>query len=219
MTLPILYSFRRCPFAIRARFAIDVSGRRCALREVVLRDKPDAMLAASPKGTVPVLVKPDGEVLDESVDVMLWALSAADPEGWLAPPRGDCPQMLALIDRNDSEFKHHLDRYKYASRFPDEDAGEHRRAGADFLDELERRLVDTGYLFGSAPALADVALAPFVRQFAIADREWFVARDWPALQSWLAGFESSPRFERVMAKRPPWREGDPVTPFPAANAA
>src|SRR4051812_31105758 len=125
--LPILYSFRRCPYAMRARLAIAASGQRCELREVVLRDKPAEMLAASPKGTVPVLIDTDGRVLEESLDIMRWALGRSDPQAWLEPPSGSLEDMLELIARCDGDFKFHLDRYKYARRYQGADAGEHRQ--------------------------------------------------------------------------------------------
>lgn len=210
--LPVLYSFRRCPYAMRARLALAVSGQRCELREVVLRSKPPEMLAASPKGTVPVLVLPGGEVIDESLDVMLWALGQNDPEGWLAPQHGAMADMQALISQNDDEFKQHLDRYKYPNRYLDEAAEEtagfamvHRSAGADWLGQLERMLEQHGCLFGAHASLADMALLPFVRQFAHADAAWFAAQPWPRLQAWLAGFEASALYQGVMEKHAPWR--------------
>ena len=138
--LPILYSFRRCPYAMRARLALLSSGRRCELREIVLRDKAPEFLAASPKGTVPVLIAPDGTVIEESLDVMMWALEQHDPEQWLSPPDGHRDAMLALIDRCDTAFKPNLDAYKYASRDTPEKALAARTAAATFLTELDARV-------------------------------------------------------------------------------
>lgn len=200
LTEPILYSFRRCPYAMRARMALAVSETRCEIREVKLRDKPADMLAASPKGTVPVLVLPDGRVIDESLDIMRWALGRNDPEGWL---EGDD---AALIAANDGPFKHHLDRYKYPDRHAS-DPGEHRALGLDMLAQLEARLAGGGYLCGGQRSLTDAAIMPFVRQFAAVDRAWFDARPLPAVQRWLAGQTASPLFAAVMVVRSTWRQG------------
>jgi glutathione S-transferase len=186
VTDPILYSFRRCPYAMRARLALLVSGAAFALREVKLSDKPPEMLAASPKGTVPVLVLLDGEVIDQSLDIMRWALGLHDPERWLD---GDD---AGLIAANDGAFKHHLDRYKYPHRHGSE-AIEHRAAAFALL--LHAR-----YLCGPTRSLTDAALMPFVRQYAATDRLWFDAQPLPAVQRWLAEQIASLLFERVMAK-------------------
>ena len=222
-TAPILYSFRRCPYAMRARMALKVSGEIVRLREILLRDKPDEMLAASPKGTVPVLQLDDGKVIDESLAVMQWALERGDPEGWLAPQNGTLEDMLALIAENDGEFKHHLDRYKYSTRYKDSDEDaeerkkfklEHREAGEKFLRKLDARLQEAPFLFGGRRSLADIAIFPFVRQFRIADMEWFDAQDFTALQKWLAGLMASPLFEGVMQKHDPWKESGEEVAFP-----
>jgi glutathione S-transferase len=209
-TLPVLYSFRRCPYAIRTRLALAVSGQRCELREIVLRDKPPGMLAASPKGTVPVLVLPGGEVMDESLDIMRWALQQHDPEGWLA---ADSAEQDALIAANDGPFKRGLDRYKYPNRYPQESCGDaagfalkHRSDAAHWLAQLDTRL-GGGWLLGTQASLADMAILPFVRQFAHTDAAWFAAQPWPQLQAWLAGFEGSALFARIMDKYPPWQAG------------
>ncbi|MDF7777357.1 glutathione S-transferase [Sphingomonas sp. AOB5] len=202
LTEPILYSFRRCPYAMRARMALLVSGTACEIREVMLRDKPAEMLAASPKGTVPVLVLADGSVIDESIDVMRWALARNDPEGWLA---GDD---AALIAANDGPFKHHLDRYKYPERHGSDPLA-HRAEGTALLAALEARLANQPYLCGSRRTLADASIMPFVRQFAAVDHDWFAAQQLPALRGWLAAWIASPLFERTMVNRPQWRAGDP----------
>jgi len=243
---PILYSFRRCPYAMRARMAVAVSGVQVRLREIVLRDKPKEMLAASAKGTVPVLV--DGEtVIDESIDVMNWALAHNDSEDWLS--RKDD----ALIAENDGPFKHHLDRYKYSTRYEDANAEEHRAAGFEFLQKLETRLVnqisilrdapilhpeggrspplegrrigapqDEGvplenvYLYGSERGFSDIAIFPFVRQFRIADKDWFDAAPIPNVQRWLKGLMESALFKSVMEKYPLWKETRKNVKFPKA---
>ena len=185
---------------MRARLALAVSGTRCELREVTLRAKPAAMLAASPKGTVPVLVLPDGTVLDQSIDIMRWALAQRDPETWLA--RGD----PALIATNDSAFKHALDRYKYPERY-DVDALAHRDLGSAFLRHLDDRLAGGGQLCGTTRGLADAAVMPFVRQFAAVDRAWFDAQPLAHLHAWLSGHLASQLFDAIMIRVPPWAPG------------
>lgn len=217
MTRPILYSFRRCPYAMRARLALSSAGLECRLREVVLRDKPAAMLDASPKGTVPVLQLPDGKVIDESLDVMMHALGAADPEGLLAPGEGDLDEMLALIAACDGPFKYHLDRYKYPDRYEGAVAEDHRTAGLAFLLTLNERLSSRDQLFGARISLADLAVMPFVRQFANTDRAWFDAEDLPHLQRWLAGHLESSRFKSIMPKFAQWQPGDTEPVFPATS--
>lgn len=196
-TDPILYSFQRCPYAMRARLALTVSATRCELREVKLSAKPDEMLAASPKGTVPVIVLSDGQVIDESLDIMRWALTSNDPEGWLT--RDD----VTLIALNDGTFKRDLDRYKYPDRHG-ADPIIHRASGLAFLHELEARLVDAGQLCGRDRGFADAAIMPFVRQFAAVDSKWFDAQPLPHLQAWLAHHVASPLLETVMVRMKPW---------------
>jgi glutathione S-transferase len=208
---PILYSFRRCPFAMRARMALLVSGIVCEIREVKLRDKPAALSAASSKATVPVLVLPDGSAIDESLDIMRWALGHHDPENWLA---GDD---AALIAANDGPFKHHLDRAKYPGRYDESD--DHRAGGLAMLVDLEARLAVSAHLCGDTRSLTDIALVPFVRQFAAIDSEWFDAQPLPALRRWLARHLASDLFEATMVALPPWRSGDAPTLFPAAARA
>lgn len=210
-TLPILYSFRRCPYAMRARMALRVSETQCELREVLLAHKPDAMLEASPKGTVPVLQLPDGEVIDESLAVMDWALARNDPDDWIAHQGGDAE---ALIEANDGPFKHHLDRYKYHTRYGEEcDPEEHRAAAAEILLGLNARLKRHAFLCSDQPSRTDYAIFPFIRQFASTDRAWFDAQDWPALRRWLDGLIESDLFKAIMPKRDPWRPDDAVTLF------
>ncbi len=207
--LPILYSFRRCPYAMRARLALASSGLTYELREVALRSKPPELLAASPKSTVPVLVLPDGTVIDESLEVMLWALRQHDPDSWLA---GDVDGMRQLIADNDGAFKQHLDRYKYPNRYASEHTDDvqafaalHRAAGAAWLVSLQHRLRDKNWLFSDGASLADMAVLPFVRQFAHTDATWFAAQPWPQLATWLARFEASILYTGVMNKHMPWQ--------------
>lgn len=203
---PILYSFRRCPYAMRARLALDAAGIQVELREVVLRDKPQAFCDASPSATVPCLVT-DTQTIDESLDIMVWALNQNDPDGWL-----DMPHVgHDLIARFDGPFKAALDRTKYATRYPEEDPQVHRAAASGFLNDLDTQL--HGYVFGK-PTLADFAILPFVRQFAFIDKNWFDAQHWPALQDWLGTFLTSSPFARIMLKYPQWQSGDTPVLFP-----
>ena len=207
---PILYSFRRCPYAMRARLALAASGQVCELREVVLAHKPDALLQSSPKGTVPILIASDGKVSDQSLDIMLWALRRNDPDHWLSAgnpaPHGEhtMTAMLAQVARCDGDFKFHLDRYKYPNRQAEPNAALHRAAAAQFADELNTRLGSQRYLGGAGFGLADAAIAPFVRQFAHTDPAWFAAQSWHPLQVWLQEFETSAAFARTMEKYPAW---------------
>jgi glutathione S-transferase len=197
--LAVLYSFRRCPYAMRARMAIAVSGVEVEHREIMLRDKPAKMLAASPKGTVPVLVLPDGAVIDESLDIMRWALSQNDPDGWL--DRAD----NGLIAENDGPFKAALDRYKYPHRYGLDDGLEYRGLGRAFLNALTDRLKEAQYLCGAQAGFTDIAIFPFIRQFSATDAGWFDAQPLPALQRWLTAMISLPLFADIMLKRPVWR--------------
>lgn len=207
MPRPILYSFRRCPYAMRARLAIWQVGVECEHREVVLRDKPPCMVVYSEKATVPVLVLEDGTVIDESLQVMYWALAKTDHHPWLTPETGDEQQMRELIERNDTEFKTHLDRYKYPTRYTDVDPDYHRDQAQHFLADLDARICEHGYLCGSLPVLADFAIVPFVRQFANIDRAWFDATGYQALQAWLESLLTLPLFEAMMQKFPQWQTG------------
>ena len=206
--LPVLYSFRRCPYAMRARMALVASDTRVVLREVDLGRKPEELLAASAKATVPVLVLPDGAVIAESLDIMRWALARNDPAGWLDG------EDAALVALNDGPFKQHLDRTKYPDRYPGSDAADHRRLGLAMLGALEARLAQSRFLSGERLSLTDVALVPFVRQFAAIDAAWFAAQALPRLQAWLAAFVASPLFIAAMSRFPVWRPGDAVTLFP-----
>lgn len=203
---PILYSFRRCPYAMRARLALAVSGQSVELREVSLKAKHPAFLAASASGTVPCLVT-GGATLDESLDIMIWALQKNDPEGWLTMPQAGWD----WIARADGPFKQAVDRTKYATRYSDADPAEERAKAAVFLSDLEGQLSD--WMF-DRPTLADFAILPFVRQFAFIDKAWFDAQPWPRLQAWLERFLTSDQFDRIMPKYPIWDEADAATLFP-----
>jgi glutathione S-transferase len=206
--LPILYSFRRCPFAIRARLALAeagwLPGRDLELREVALAAKPPELLEASPQATVPVLVAADGAVLPESLAIMHWALERADPHGWLAGWDGAAQQaMQALIAENDGPFKHHLDRHRYPDRYAGEPWADHRRQALAILRGWNQRLQSGGWLLGDRPCLADWALLPFVRQFGLTEPVgWAAMAGMDALQGWLDRFVASPALAAVM--EPPW---------------
>ena len=208
---PILYSFRRCPYAMRARLPLLASGTVCEIREVKLSAKPVELIAVSPKATVPVLQLPDGRVIDESLDIMRWALIRNDSEGWLE--RSDA----ALIACNDGPFKHHLDRYKYPTRYG-ADPLPHRAAAFDLLHPLESRLEASPYLCGELMGLVDAALMPFVRQYAATDRAWFDALPLPGLHAWLARLTASAYFVAAMARLTPWKSGDTPLAFPSGQA-
>lgn len=195
---------------MRARLALIVSGQRCELREVVLRDKPAALIAASHKATVPVLVLADGTVIEQSLDIMRWALRRSDPMGWLREDDG-----TEWIARCDGEFKTQLDRYKYPSRY-DDAPGAARERGAAFLRELESRLAASPHLCGTHATLADAALFPFVRQFSMVEPAWFGAQPWPRLNAWLAAWIAGDLFARAMHKYAAWKPGEPRVEFPPA---
>ena len=204
---PILYSFRRCPYAIRARLALKAAGVPVVLREVVLRDKPAALLEISPKATVPVLQRPDGGVLEQSLDIMRWALGASDPQGWLRADEDDDVRLLTAL--NDGPFKQALDRYKYAPRHPERPAHAWRDEGvALMLAPLNARLAGHRFLLRDTPSLADMALVPFVRQFAAVDTAWFAGAPLAPLRAWLQALTATPLFESVMVRHPAWRPGD-----------
>jgi len=200
----VLYSFRRCPYAMRARLALRVSGVTYEHREVALKAKPPEMLAASPKGTVPVLCLDTGEVLDQSLDIMWWALRQNDPHGWLPlTPEALCDAQ-DVIAVSDGAFKANLDRYKYPQRFGLMEGVRHRDEAAAWLLTLDTRLHSQAFLSGQRWGWLDACVAPFVRQFARTDRAWFDAQPWPQLAQWLVAFENSEAFAAVMHKHPLW---------------
>ncbi len=206
-TTPILYSFRRCPYAIRARLAIYSAGIELELREILLRDKAPKFLEVSKSKTVPCLQTND-YILDESLEIMIWALNINDPKNWLR----ETDKSLELIAACDGPFKNALDRTKYPNRYPDESAVENRVLASNFLDFIENQL--SPCLFGENFNLADIAILPFVRQFAHIDFDWFLSQPWPKTAEWLENFKTSEMFNSVMKKYPKWEENDPVTLFP-----
>jgi len=212
--LPVLYSFRRCPYAMRARMALFVNDIPVELREVELKNKPVEMLEASPKATVPILILNDGQVIDESLDIIQWVLAANDKNGWLSSfSESVKQQMNDLITENDSDFKQHLDHYKYSDRFPEFSQQHYRQQGEKFLQKLNERLNKSSFLFGNSISFADIAIFPFVRQFAFVDKNWFDSSEYQALVSWLSVFLSSDDFSRIMEKTPVWKQGNKVTIF------
>ena len=203
---PILYNFRRCPYAIRARLALLHAKVNVEIREVVLRNKPKEFLATSPSGTVPSL-KLKNKVLDESLDIMKWALSQNDPIDLM-----DMPDYgFDLISECDGNFKKALDRTKYPNKFPDTDPMESRDTAALFLYKLEKILSPN--LFGTNISMADLAILPFVRQFANIDQDWFYDQDWINLIKWVDNFKQSSEFNKIMTKSAPWKVGDTPVMF------
>ena len=211
--LPILYSFRRCPYAMRARMAIAVSGITVSLREVLLKDKPPELLAASPKGTVPVLVLPDGGVIEESLAIMRWALNANDPQGWLQGAEEESEWIQAC----DSEFKHWLDRYKYADRYPEHPATTYREKAETLLVKVEGTLSNSSGITGDTPSVVDVALFPFIRQFAGVDPEWWREGPYPLTRRWLEKWLDGELFLVTMQKYSQWKSGNSGEIFPATK--
>lgn len=214
MTHAILYSFRRCPYAMRARLALAVSGIQVEIREITLRDKPRAMLDLSPKGTVPVLITPDGTLVEESLDLMYWALRQSDPESWLVTASQQVTLTRQLIQQNDSEFKQYLDRYKYADRYPEHSEIYYRQQAEKTLVNLEKNLSTNGCLVSENITLADMAILPFIRQFALVDKDWFDSAPYPLLKVWIEKFLNSELFKSIMQKLSPWQDGDNIILFP-----
>ena len=193
---------------MRARMALSASGQTCEIREVVLSKKPLEMIDLSPKATVPVLQLVTGQILEQSLDIMRWALEKNDPLGWLDPEYGTLGAMLELIEKTDGDFKYNLDHYKYVQRYKNIDPLFHRTEGESFLRILDEILGQYNYLFGTKPSLADYAIVPFIRQFANTDRPWFDALLYRSLHKWLNNLISSEPFNAIMVKYPVWQAGD-----------
>jgi glutathione S-transferase len=209
MNLPILYSFRRCPYSMRARMALAYSGIRVELREIQLNNMPQDLLHISPKATVPVLNLPDGSILEQSLDIMHWALSISDPQQWLV----DDYKSVELIGQNDEDFKPLLDAYKYADRFPQLSQLDHRNNAEFFLHLLEHRLVDHPYLLSDRLTITDVAIMPFIRQFAGVDPQWFEQCQYTGVRRWLNQQIESELFKSVMAKYAFWHSAEKAVYF------
>ena len=205
MQPPILYSYRRCPYAMRARMALRYAKIDVEIREIALREKPLHMLAVSPKGTVPVLVLVSGKVLEQSLDIMDWALAQSDVDEWIVQNQEVQKLTADLIATNDGAFKQALDKYKYAIRFPENPPDVYRVQGEAFLQRLESLLQQNAYLCCNTVSKADVAIFPFVRQFSMVDEVWFETANYPALKTWLNGFLNSQFFIDVMQKYPVWK--------------
>ena len=203
MSVAVLYSYRRCPYAMRARMALKYSGIKVDVREIALKNKPAEMLKVSPKGTVPVLVLQDGHVIEQSLEIMHWALQQNDVDGWLA---ADSTLTQQLIAENDGSFKQALDKYKYAICFPEQSTEIYRLQGEAFLRKLELRFSQSQFLLQNQLSLADIAIFPFIRQFAAVDAAWFDAADYPRLKAWLRVLLKSALFESVMVKQPTYIE-------------
>ena len=212
-SLSCLYSFRRCPYAMRARLGLLFAELPVELREITLKNKPAKMLAISPKGTVPVLQLADGVVIEESRDIMEWALEQQDPQELMNPKT--LHQGNTLIEQNDQEFKHWLDRYKYADRHLEMTQTEYRQKGEAFLQILEALLTKNTYLLGDSVTIADIGIMPFVRQFAHVDRDVFYSLPYPKLQIWLKNWLAHPLFIQAMTKFQPWQDGDEPVIFPS----
>ena len=215
--LPVLYSFRRCPYAMRARLGLVMGEVAVEIREILLRDKPKEMLAISPKATVPVLQLNNGKVLQESLDIMFWALtkSPATVKAQQLMDTNYLTQANRLIKENDEQFKINLDRYKYSIRYPEKTAQQYRQDCEVFLAKLEHRLAQHAFLCGDKMSVADIGIFPFIRQFAGVDRRWFDSSPYIYLQNWLKRWLESDEFICVMKKYPLWKENRPnETLFP-----
>ena len=206
-TLPILYSLRQCPYAMRARLGILLADQQVILRDIIMKNKPDEMLASSPKATVPVLVLSHGQVIDESLDIMLWALKQSDPNQLLNNEQSESLSlMLSLIERSDNEFVNALKKYKAAARYHDPQEVDLRQQCDPFLQEIEGSLTQHAYIMGESPSLVDYATLPFIRQFSRVDKKWFVTSPYPQLHRWLEVHYQNPLFSKAMKKYPQWLE-------------
>ena len=221
-TLPILYSLKNCPYAMRARMAIFYSQNAVVLCNIALNNKPAKMLDASPKGTVPVLVLSEQEpsIIDESLDIMLWALSNNDPSDLLHKEDSSAlPNMLKLIATFDNEFKGCLEAYKCAKRYHEDNLIDCRQACEIFIHDLEQRLTEqhlteNRFLMSSKLSLADIAVLPFIRQFAKVERQWYLQSPYPHVRSWLNNFLQNAMFAKVMTKYPLWSQHSEKIIFP-----
>jgi len=217
--LPILYSLRNCPYAMRARIAIFKSQQPIELRDVVLSNKPEEMIAASSKGTVPILVfeheDEQSKVIDESLDIMLWALNESDPDDLLNVKHGDTDSsaladMLSLINVFDNDFKSTLEQYRCAKRYHEDNLLECRQTCEEHLKVIEELLNKQAYIFSEKESLVDIALLPFIRQFARVERQWYLKSPYPKLRQWLNNYLQSPMFSKVMTKYPLWLDNNEI---------
>ncbi len=208
MSPPVFYSFRRCPYCIRAHMALKYCGLKIELREVDLKDYPEQALQISPKATVPVLQLSDGTVMDESWDIVKWALQQNDPDHWSGDSNSYLQDAEMLIETNDFSFKEDLDHYKYAERFPEHSEEYYRQACEEFIEELEAMLNENDYLLGKHLSLADIGVFPFVRQFSLVDKNWFQQSPYPKVHHWLNNLTRSALFESVFQKHAIWKQSD-----------
>ncbi|WP_445946635.1 glutathione S-transferase [Shewanella sp.] len=205
IALPVLYSLRNCPYAMRARLAIYAAKQQVQLRDLVLSNKPAEMLAVSPKGTVPVLVTASNQVIDESLAIMQWAFSQSDPDDYLDSKAPNAlAEMLAVIEIFDHEFKGHLEKYRCSKRYHEPSLITDRQQCERYLTDLELRLCQHQYLISDKPSLVDLALMPFIRQFARVERQWYLQAPYPKLRHWLNGYLQSRMFSKVMEQHPLW---------------
>ncbi len=206
-TLPVLYSLQNCPYAMRARLTLLLSEQDIIIRAITLKDKPQTMLKASPKGTVPVLVLTDGTVIEESMEIMLWALEQSDPNNLLPQDKPDIQQaIIKLIQRGDDEFKHPLEQYRAAKRYHRDSEIHWREQCESFIEELEQRLSTNSYFVGNSASLADYSFIPFMRQFGRVDRKWFANAPYPNVKAWLSTQLQSRLYAKMMTKHPLWHE-------------
>ncbi|OEE62589.1 glutathione S-transferase [Enterovibrio norvegicus FF-454] len=214
MTMPILYSLRQCPYAMRSRLAILHAGQIVILRDIDMKNKPEDMLSVSPKATVPVLVLGDGNVIDESIEVMVWALTQSDPRNLLySHDKNQLPAMLELIRSNDVTFVCALQKYRAASRYHDDNKTEHRDTCCEWLMPIEQRLSQHAYIMGEQPSLVDYAILPFIRQFSRVDKRWYAQAPLPNLRAWLTKHYNDPTFSKVMVSYPKWKKDDKPVVF------
>ena len=205
--LPILYSLRRCPYAMRGRMGIALSKQQVLLREIITKDKPSELLASSAKGTVPVLVLPDGQIIEQSLDVMNWALQQNDPQDLLRSSNPTLNQQIhQLIKVNDDEFIGHLEKYRASVRYRNIDKEQRRQDCEGFISKLEALLTDQAYFFGETPSLADFAVMPFVSQFVRVEKKWFVQSEYQNVGRWLRTHLDSKLYTQVMKQYPLWNE-------------
>ncbi|MBA4740728.1 MAG: glutathione S-transferase [Burkholderiales bacterium] len=204
--IPVLWTFRRCPYAMRTRLAIKSSGTQVYLREIVLRNKPDEFICDSAKATVPVLKLSNGKIIEESIEIMYWALTQNDPNNWCGVLNARQEHSRNFLAKLDGQFKNNLDRYKYASRYGlgADESVKYRKEGSKFLSRVNDLLKETSFLSGESQGFLDIASLPFVRQFRIANPEWFDQQDWPQLHNWLQTFLASNQFSLIMEKLKPW---------------
>ncbi|CAH6922203.1 Glutathione S-transferase [Vibrio chagasii] len=205
--LPVLYSLRRCPYAMRGRMGIALSKQQVLLREIVTKDKPSELLASSPKGTVPVLVLSDGKVIEQSLDVMMWALHQNDPHDLLRSSNPSLSEQIhQLIQQNDNEFIGHLEKYRASVRYRNDDIEQRRNLCEAFISELEAKLAHHDYFFGDSPSLADFAVMPFVSQFVRVEKKWFVQSEYQNVRRWLRSHLESKLYTQVMKQYPLWND-------------